>query len=182
MEKRLSDKIFFVINQIISATEIMFSRASLSQKLYETDMLFENENRYLNRYLERMEKQNLIKTRKKKGEIFYCLTKDGIKKLREFRLRNFFNTVQEWDGFWRVIVFDIPEDMRFFRDAFRKKMRSFNFFSLQKSVFVYPFECEKEISNLADFFKASGCVQIILAKYLGEKENEVRKFYGKALS
>jgi DNA-binding transcriptional regulator PaaX len=181
MRKKLSAKIFFAIDQILSATEIIFSRASLSQKLFETDMLLENELPYLNRSLRRMEKQNLFKAKNKSGDL-YNLTKEGIKKLAEFRLKNNFNTSKEWDGFWRVIIFDIPEEMRLFRNVFRRKMKSFNFFPLQKSVFVYPFACEREIYDLIDFFNASGCVQIILAKSLGEKEGEIRRFYGEILS
>jgi phenylacetic acid degradation operon negative regulatory protein len=181
MKEKLSDRIFFIIDQVFSATEIIFSRSSLSRKLSEADMLFENENKFLNRSLQRMRKQNLLKEKDRKGEVLYSLTKEGIKKLTEFRLKNILKAAQEWDGFWRVIIFDIPEEMRLFRNVFRRKMISFNFFPLQKSVFVYPFPCEKEIAVLAKFFNAKGYVQVILAKCLGDKEDEVRRFYGKIL-
>lgn len=42
----------------------------------------------------------------------------------------------EWDGKWRVVVFDIPEDMRKVRNIFRARLKIWGFTPWQKSVWV----------------------------------------------
>ena len=58
-----------------------------------------------------------------------------------------------WDGRWRVVLFDIPEKKRQARDALRDKLRDLGFFEFQKSVFIYPYPCEKEINFVIEFFE-----------------------------
>src|SRR3989344_7174587 len=47
-----------------------------------------------------------------------------------------------WDGKWRVVIFDIPEARRTLRNRLRDMLLQIGFVQLQKSVWVYPFDCE----------------------------------------
>ena len=59
-----------------------------------------------------------------------------------------------WDKKWRVVIFDIPEKkFRQARDALRHKLRDLGFFELQKSVFIYPYECRNEIDFITEVFQ-----------------------------
>lgn len=58
---------------------------------------------------------------------------------------------KHWDGKWRIIIFDIPHELRMLRNAFRNKLRELGFYGLQKSVWVCPFECRKEVQLLREF-------------------------------
>ena len=57
-----------------------------------------------------------------------------------------------WDGKWRVVIFDIPENLRKGRDGLREKLKSCGFRELQKSVFVLPYPCDNEVDFLIEFF------------------------------
>jgi len=59
---------------------------------------------------------------------------------------------EKWDGQWRMVIFDIPEDLRKARDALRSKLKELGFCELQKSVFVFPYECKDEIDFIVEFF------------------------------
>ena len=59
---------------------------------------------------------------------------------------------QSWDGKWRFIIFDIPEKYRYARDVLRDKLKKLNFFQVQQSAWVHPYECEKEIEFLMEYF------------------------------
>lgn len=85
---------------------------------------------------------------------------------------------QKWDGIWRVLIFDIPELTRAVRNLFRDKIQELGFYTLQKSVYVTPIVCEKEITELAYLLKIINGVDIIHASRLGRKELAVRKFFG----
>ncbi len=58
---------------------------------------------------------------------------------------------KDWDGRWRFVLFDVPEKSRSFRDALRYYLKNMGFFQFQKSVWIYPFECEREIAYLCEF-------------------------------
>ncbi len=43
---------------------------------------------------------------------------------------------KEWDGKWRIVVFDIPEQKRLIRNMFRRNLKKWGFKQLQKSVWI----------------------------------------------
>jgi hypothetical protein len=70
------------------------------------------------------------------------------------KTRELLNT-KTWDGKWRVVAFDIPERKKKLRDRVRGILKRVGFEQLQKSIWVFPHECEelvqliKEESQLA---------------------------------
>lgn len=178
MSNNLAENIFLAIGELISVTELIFSRASLSAKLRQLDFSgFDNRN--FNRSLKRYCKSNFIQVFNKNNQIFYRLTDEGFNRWISYKYKKSFLTINEkWDGLWRLVIFDIPEDKKLAREALRRKLKQFNFFPLQKSVFVFPFKCEKEIRSLADFFKVGEYLEIILAKSLGLREKELKNIFG----
>lgn len=46
------------------------------------------------------------------------------------------DTVEDWDGKWRIVVFDIPEQKRVIRNLFRRNLKKWGFKPLQKSVWI----------------------------------------------
>ncbi len=111
----------------------------------------------------------------------FTLTNKGREVLLKFDIDSIkladFNA-NEWDGNWRVLIFDIPEIARAIRNLFRDKIQELGFYTLQKSVYVTPRPCEKEILRLARMLKIERGVQILEAVKLGRKEPEVRRFFG----
>ncbi len=87
------------------------------------------------------------------GNCSIVLTEKGkIKTLRykfsEMKIKN-----GAWDGRWRIVVFDIPERIRKGRDAMRWKLKELGFRELQKSAFVFPYECKNEIEFIIEYFE-----------------------------
>lgn len=76
-----------------------------------------------------------------------------------------------WDKKWRVVFFDVPEKKRQARDALRDKLREIGFYELQKSVFVFPYECRNEIDFVIEVFEIRGYVRYgILVSISNEAE------------
>ncbi|KKP32407.1 MAG: hypothetical protein A2312_04760 [Candidatus Staskawiczbacteria bacterium RIFOXYB2_FULL_32_9] len=88
---------------------------------------------------------------------------------------------RKWDGKWRVVIFDIPDTQKLQRNAFRRKLKSLGFYSLQKSVWLHAFDCKKEIDILRNFFGINQkqiqvlVVQEIEGKELNKKLRDVYK-------
>ncbi|MDD5589963.1 MAG: hypothetical protein PHQ47_02190 [Candidatus Portnoybacteria bacterium] len=172
-----SDKMFFALGNLISAAGIIFSRDGLAQKLDQLDMLEGVDRRSFNRSLRRLVERNFIKSFNQKGQLRYRLTEKGMRKITELKFKEKFVERKKWDGLWRVVIFDIPEEKKSFREAFRRRLRFLDFFPLQKSVFVFPFECESKMNELADFFNIGEHLQILLVKSFGSKDEEIKNFF-----
>ena len=127
--------------------------------------------------LSRLKKKDLIKF---SDDDLFSLTEKGMGVLLKFNIDDIkladFNA-QKWDGIWRVLIFDIPEPTRAIRNLFRAKLQELEFYTLQKSVYVTPRPCEKEMTELARALKISDKVLVLEAKKLGQKELAVRKFF-----
>lgn len=59
--------------------------------------------------------------------------------------------VREWDGRWRIVLFDIPESKRPLRDYVRGVLKRQGFREFQRSMWIYPHKLPSFISKfLAD--------------------------------
>lgn len=125
-----------------------------------------------------LKRSKLVILKEKDGKFFVELTAKGKKKFQEIRIDELKNkTPKDWDGLWRVVIFDIPESKKYGRAALRGKMKEVGFYQLQKSVWVFPYECEKEIELLAELFDISAYVNFITAKRIKD-DIKLKKYFG----
>lgn len=108
----------------------------------------------------------------------FRFTKTGICWLKQKMHRNFQAHYGKWDGKWRVILFDIPQEMSRQRVALRRKLRWLGLSPLQKSVFVFPYPCAEEVGEFASRLEVTDYIDIITAGSLGHREREIRKIFG----
>lgn len=76
-----------------------------------------------------------------------------------------------------MIIFDIPQELHENRNRFRQKIKGLGFFMLQKSVFIFPYPCEKELAEICRKLKISDYIDIIIADSIGFREQEVEKVF-----
>lgn len=104
-------------------------------------------------YIDRLEKRKLIKRKSKDNQIIFGLTKRGKNEFLKYGIDKIkLKENLRWDHKWRVVIFDISEPKKKARDALRDKFKKLGMYQLQKSVFVHPFDCKKEIDMVSDFF------------------------------
>lgn len=93
---------------------------------------------------------------------------------------------QPWDGFWRVVVFDIPEKKRVSRDLLRRQLVKLGFGKLQASTYISPYDHGKDFLG---FLETKGLVGNVLLleskqkhlgrpKVLAEKVWDLKKLGG----
>ncbi len=117
------------------------------------------------------------------GTITLRLTENGkrIAKREQF----FGNTLKikrpkKWDRLWRIVMFDIPEKKRVFRDVLRNHLKTIGFKELQHSVFIFPFPCESEMLALTELYNATRYVRIITAQKIDNQEKLENHFFRKS--
>lgn len=170
-KESFADKVLDFIEYMVGTTYIAFSRKTMFAKL-KMDPSFEGYR--LIKVLYDLEKGSFIK---KMNKDEYKLTSKGIKRInfQKFYRFNFEN--KKKDGFWRVVIFDIPEKHKVKRELLRQKLKEFDFYMVQKSVFVSPYRCEKEIQTLCGILGLDNEVCVITAKDLGRINREVRLLF-----
>jgi len=111
-------------------------------------------------------------------QIYVSLTKEGRGKLGKYNIDNLkIKKPKEWDKKWRVLIFDIQDKHKIKREALRGKIKELGLYLLQKSVWVYPYEFQKEIEILRNFFQLNNDeIKIIVANKI-EEDNKIKEFF-----
>lgn len=135
-------------------------------------------SRSVYRSLKRMEKQRLIEIKKEDGDkIILSITEKGKKKLLEYNIDDLrIEKPKKWDKKWRVISFDIPEKRKLAREALRGKLKDFDFYPLQKSLFVFPFECRDEIDFIAEVFQVQNNITYLETNEISN-DYKIKKYF-----
>jgi hypothetical protein len=109
------------------------------------------------------QKGNLDFVKEENGYSVYRLSKKGREKIKKFIFDEFFiRKPAEWDGKWRLVIFDIPESQNKARGALRRKLKDLGFYQCQKSAWIHPFPCLEEIEFLKDAFNVKPFVKLFL--------------------
>ncbi len=88
------------------------------------------------------------KTRKQ----YYSLTNKARRVLAITQLKA--ETIKNnWDGRWHLLIFDIPEKKRHYRDRLRRDLLMLGFYQLQKSVWLFPYDVLKYLYELLPGFR-----------------------------
>ena len=120
---------------------------------YEARKMIKNDNfqsQKLFDYLRGLDRSGYIKLEPREKGYSVVITGKGKLKLLETAPINF-------DGKWRMLSFDIPEDRRVDRDGFRRTIKRIGFLQVQKSLWACPYikadEVELAISeyDLSEF-------------------------------
>lgn len=82
----------------------------------------------------------------------------------------------KWDGKWRVLIFDIPEDSRHKRDQFRFLLKRNNFVKLQASVFVSPYSLNKAALQYLAETGLNNYVRILKVEEMDNDKDLRKKF------
>ena len=104
------------------------------------------------------------------------LTKLGMRRLNGIKFEKLFIKPVSWDGKWRLLTFDIPEKQSPIRHRFRRKLKELGFFHFQRSVFILPYPCQKEINMIIDHLEIAPDVHVLIAERFPGDGKLVKKF------
>lgn len=82
----------------------------------------------------------------KKNQSFFHLTPKGkLQLLKYLHLEKI--KKGKWDRRWRIVVFDIPEKMKKWRNYIRHDLKELGFEPLQESVYITPYPVTSELDE-----------------------------------
>ena len=134
--------------------------------------------RVLTRTLSYLRDKKFVAIEEKEEKIILVLSDKGKRKVQEYDFDEMtLPRKRRWDGQWHLVIFDIPHKKKGAREALREKFRDLGMVMLQKSVWVWPYECRNEIHLIQAMFELNGNeVNYIVADYI-EEEQRMRKLF-----
>lgn len=119
-----------------------------------------------------LKRYGYLKEKKIKDKKKLYLTPKGRITVIESILKRKKEKELKWDGKWRAIIFDIPEMNRRDRDFLRRELCWIGFKELQKSVWVFPYNFEKELVALLKFWKIEfqGDIRFLSIEKIDDKD------------
>lgn len=130
------------------------------------------------RTLKKLERKKIINLEREGNEVYVTvkdkwnieLIKYSIASLLELKKK------KEWSKKWFLVIFDVPEEERNKRNYLRRFLKEIGFYPYQQSVYVYPYECEKEVSLIRKIVEGGKYLNYIVAERI-ERENELKTFF-----
>ena len=131
----------------------------------------------LKQVVKRMQNSKLVEVKEEEGIPIIKITHKGKQKLLRYKIDEMALDESNWDGKWRLIIYDVASTKRANSEIFRTMLTKLRFLKLQKSVYLTPFKCEDEIEYLRLLFEIGNEVQILK---VGSLENEAayRRYFG----
>ncbi len=131
------------------------------------------------RILKNLEKKEILDLKEEKGKVTVYLKNKDHPKIIEYSIRSllgFKKKEKQWNGKWFLVFFDVPETQRNKRNYLRKFLIKLGFFPYQKSVYLFPYECEKEVKLIKKIVEGAKYMKYIIAEKI-EDELKVKKYF-----
>jgi hypothetical protein len=133
---------------------------------------------FLKRTLKRLEKQKLVEIKEENGIQVVELTERGKKRILRYSLEELeIKKPKFWDESWRLVSYDIPNELKFQRRFFHHYLLAWGFYPLHESSLLHAYPCEKEVEFLREYLGISEYVRIFKVAKI-ENDRLFRDFFG----
>ncbi len=126
----------------------------------------------------RLAQKGLLRFTERNGRRFVEITEKGQRLLALEKARSDApaRKKKRWDGRFRIVMFDIPQERKGTRDRLRLLMRQFGFLRLQNSVWVSPYDCEELVALVKAELRLGKDVVYVVAEEI-ENDAWVRRHF-----
>ncbi|EKD56593.1 MAG: repressor in the phenylacetic acid catabolic pathway [uncultured bacterium] len=160
----VKDILISLLDQVVEGFNIFDSYHYYCDYIGDYRKWSKNHHYRLSKQISRLKHLKLIEKYQDGKDTIIELTPIGREKAFQYLFKDINpNIPEQWDKKWRMVIFDIPEEKKSIRDTIRQKLKQMGLFQLQKSVFVYPFECKELIISLKYGYCVGKNLQYIIA-------------------
>lgn len=127
-----------------------------------------------------LKRSGLIKLTGRGGETKVEVTAKGQEQLASLHFKSLqVPKTKVWDGDWWLVAADIPtKDYRWAADMFRRKLKDMGFFTLQRTLWFYPFNPIGEIQFVAEQFGIQKYITVMeVVRIDVEDEKKMKEFF-----
>jgi DNA-binding transcriptional regulator PaaX len=103
----------------------------------------------INRALKKMVDDEMLDEYETERSSFLSLNSSGRQKLRTIKLSSQNHLISTtWDGYWRMVIIDIPDTQKKDQDAIRYMLKKAQFVQIKNSIWVTPYPLEHMMINI----------------------------------
>ena len=127
-----------------------------------------------------LKKQGLIQIKPNKNGLLARITPKGRDKIRKLNLDTLrVKRPKHWDGKWWLVAADIPtKEYRWAADLFRDKIKQMQFYPLQRTLWLYPYNPISEVEFVSQYFGIARFVTVMEINRLDrDDEEKLLKFF-----
>ncbi|HSW37468.1 MAG TPA: hypothetical protein VLG37_03820 [Candidatus Saccharimonadales bacterium] len=130
--------------------------------------------REMRRVINYMKSQNLIRGDYQHG---LTITDKGKARLTDQEFNKLtVKTPEKWDGWWRLVIYDIPEKHKSGRNALTAKLRDLGFYQLQRSAWIHPLPCRDVVEIVTQRFDINSYVSYIETPFIDNQQKLISAF------
>jgi len=124
-------------------------------------------------------KKDILNLQEKNGKVTVYLKNENHPKIIEYSIKSlldFKRKEKKWNGKWFFVFFDVPEIQRNKRNYLRKFLIKLGFYPYQKSVYIFPYECEREVELIKKIVEGAKYIKYIIAEKI-EEETDAKEYF-----
>lgn len=140
----------------------------VTEKLVDDFIKKHKKKKYLKQSLRRLIEKGLIARNDNK----FILSSKGNSIFKLYKNRNLSN----WDHKWYLISFDIPVNFNRKRDSLRRVLKIYNFYQLQKSVWVGPNQFSEDLWEFIVNEDLDKYCKVMVVEII-EGDEDLRKYF-----
>jgi len=134
-------------------------------------------NREYQRTVAYMKKQKLVSYKTVGSKKYLYLTEIGRKRAEKAAMKAvYIPRPERWDGYWHMVMFDIPESKKSARNYFTFRLKELGLIQLQKSVWLYPYPCQKQIEVISKYCDIGHYVNYVASASIACPDDIRQKF------
>ncbi len=128
----------------------------------------------ITRSLKGLQEAGLIEQLSSPQNEYARLTKLGRKKVHSLELDSNTTLVNtSWDGFWRIILLDLPENRKSERESLRYLLKKAGFVCLKNSIWISPYPFEHLFTNIKKDLDLGAEMIIIVTQLIDEETKKI---------
>jgi DNA-binding transcriptional regulator PaaX len=128
----------------------------------------------ITRSLKNLKEEGLIEQISSSQNEYARLTKEGRKKVHALELDSDTNLMKtSWDGLWRIILLDLPENRKSERESLRYLLKKAGFVCLKNSAWISPFPFEHLFANIKKDLGLTTEMMILVTENIDEESKKV---------
>ncbi len=173
------------VGMLLTAPNTLKVLAPFLRRRYKRPLRHSEQAQKLVRAVYYLKQSGQIIIEEKGGKLLARLTEKGQGRLRDLNKGIYQITKPaHWAGTWWLVAADIPtREYRAGADMLRAKLRELQFYSLQRTLWIHPFDPRKELGHIAIQYHVAHFVTVmeIIRLDVQDKERLLRFFKQKKL-
>lgn len=127
-------------------------------------------NYAISRSIKNLVSDGLIESFDSEHNQYFRLTNEGKQKLNNINVECKSSLVSiKWDGFWRIIILDLPEERKSEREAMRYLLKKAGFVCVKNSVWISMYPYEYLFTNIKKDLNLSTEMMILVTDKIDEE-------------